>query len=165
VGSCTEKSRIADRKGGQVRYRHLTPALALSALVLLGGTALAAIMCSGECSGTGMDDRLLGSPQNDSIYAGAGDDKARGGEGDDFIKGESGNDGVYGQEGNDRIKGNGGEDTVFGGPGDDKVRGGSHGNANDGAKDILDCGQGMDTVYFTDVDVVSDDCEVENPPE
>jgi Ca2+-binding RTX toxin-like protein len=147
VGSCTEKSRIADRKGGQVRYRHLTPALALSALVLLGGTALAAIMCSGECSVTGMDDRLLGSPQNDSIYAGAGDDKARGGEGDD------------------RIKGNGGEDTVFGGPGDDKVRGGSHGNANDGAKDILDCGQGMDTVYFTDVDVVSDDCEVENPPE
>ena len=44
------------------------------------------------------------------------------------------------------IKGNSGEDKVFGGPGDLVVRGGSHGEPNDGARDILDCGQGMDTV-------------------
>jgi Ca2+-binding RTX toxin-like protein len=136
------------------------------ALLLVAGTAFAAIkMCSGECSGTDMDDRLLGSPRNDRIYAGAGDDKARGGEGDDFIKDESGDDEVYGQEGNDRIKGNVGEDAVFGGPGDDKVRGGSHGKPNDGAKDILDCGQGTDIVYFTEADVVSDDCEIKDRSE
>jgi hypothetical protein len=55
----------------------LTSALAFLALVLLTGTAFAAIMCSGECTGTDMDDRLLGSPEGDRIYAGAGHDKAR----------------------------------------------------------------------------------------
>jgi Ca2+-binding RTX toxin-like protein len=150
-----------------VRYRLLTSALALLALVLLAGTAFAEIkMCSGECIGTNMDDRLIGGTQDDRIYSMAGNDRARGGDGNDFIKGEEGNDGVYGQEGNDRIKGNSGEDTVFGGPGDDIVRGGSHGKPDDGARDILDCGQGTDTVYFTDADVVSDDCENLNfPPE
>ena len=104
--------------------------------------------------------------QDDRILAGGGNHKARGGEGDDFIKGGLGNDEVYGQEGNDRIKGNDGEDKVFGGPMDDKVRGGSHGQPDDGARDVLDCGQGTDMVYFTPgVDEVSDDCEIENPPE
>jgi Ca2+-binding RTX toxin-like protein len=150
-----------------VRYGHLTPALALLALVLLTGTAFAAIMCSGECTGTNRDDQLIGSTQDDRIFSGAGNDRARGDAGEDFIEGESGNDEVYGQVGNDRIKGNFGQDKVFGGPGDDIVRGGSHGDANDGAKDILDCGQGTDTVYFTpDVDEVHADCEnLNDPPE
>ena len=146
----------------------MTPALALLALVLLTGTAFAAIkMCSGECTGTNMDDRLIGGDENDRIYSRAGNDKASGGAGGDCIKGDEGDDEVYGQDGNDRIKGNFGADTVFGGPGDDIVRGGSHGRPDDGARDILDCGQGTDTVYFTPgVDEVSDDCEVENfPPE
>ena len=150
-----------------MRYRLLTPALALLALVLLTGTAFAAIkMCSGECTGTNKDDRLIGGAQDDRIYSRAGNDRARGGAGEDFIKGEEGNDEVYGQEDNDRIKGNFGKDKVFGGPGDDIVRGGSHGRPDDGARDILDCGQGTDTVYFTPgVDVVSD-CEMlNNPPE
>ena len=55
-----------------MRYRHLIPALALLALVLLTGTAFAAIMCSGECTGTNMNDRLIGSPQDDRIFSGAG---------------------------------------------------------------------------------------------
>ena len=36
---------------------------------------------------------------------------------------------------------------------------------NDGAKDILDCGQGTDIVYFTEADVVSDDCEIKDRSE
>ena len=151
--------------GGRVRYKHLIPALALLALVLLTGTALAAIMCRGECTGTNMNDRLIGSPQDDRIFSGAGNDRARGDAGEDFIKGEEGNDEVYGQVDNDRVKGNLGEDKVFGGQGDDIVRGGSHGRPDDGAIDILDCGQGTDTVYFTPgVDEVSDNCENRNDP-
>ena len=142
-------------------------AFALLATLVVAGTAFAVTkLCSGECTGTNMDDRLIGGPQDDRIYARSGDDTARGAEADDFIKGEQGDDEVYGQEGNDRIKGNDGEDVVFGGPGDDKVRGGSHGNPDDGARDVLDCGRGTDMVYFTPgVDEVSDDCEIPNPPE
>ena len=84
VSSHTEKSRIADRKGGQARYKLLTPALAL---VLLTGTALAAILCSGECTGTNMDDRLIGGTPDDSIYSRTGNDRARGGAGKNFIEG------------------------------------------------------------------------------
>ena len=159
---------MTDRKERKLRYyRLLTSALAMLALLLVAGTAFAEIrMCNGECRGTNMDDTLIGGTQDDRIYAGDGNDRARGREGEDFIKGGLGDDEVYGQEGNDRIKGNFGEDKVFGGPGDDKVRGGSHGQANDGARDVLDCGQGTDTVYFTaGVDEVSDDCEILNPPE
>src|SRR5215217_3272066 len=73
-------------RGGQVRYKLLTPALSLLALVLLTGTALAAILCSGECTGTNMGDRLIGGTEDDIIYSRTGNDRARGGAGKDFIK-------------------------------------------------------------------------------
>lgn len=45
------------------------------------------------------------------------------------------------------------------------MRGGTHTQADDGVPDILDCGDGTDTVYFTPrVDVVSANCEIRNPP-
>jgi hypothetical protein len=46
------------------------------------------------------------------------------------------------------------------------VRGGTAKQTDDGVPDNLYCGGGMDTVYYTPrVDLVSDDCEIENPTE
>ena len=108
--------------------------------LLAAGIAFAEITdvrCNGgECRGTGEDERLFGSASEDLIYAGGGDDRVQGGPG---------------------------RDRVFGDSGDDLVRGGTHTQADDGVPDILDCGDGTDTVYFTPgVDVVSN-CEIRNP--
>ena len=108
--------------------------------LLAAGIAFAEITdvrCNGgECRGTGEDERLFGSASEDLIYAGGGDD---------------------------RVKGGPGRDRVFGDSGDDLVRGGTQTQADDGVPDILDCGDGTDTVYFTPgVDVVSN-CEIRNP--
>src|ERR671914_291789 len=50
-------------------------------------------------------------------------------------------------------------------PGMTKGAGARTARPNDGAKDILDCGQGTDIVYFTEADVVSDDCEIKDRSE
>ena len=136
------------------------------ALMLAVGTALAVNkMCAHNCRGTGGSDRLVGSARGNTIHALAGNDRLLGRGGDDALKGGDGRDEVYGQENNDRVKGSFGRDRVYGGPGDDLVRGGTAHQTNDGARDVLDCGDGMDTVYFTPgVDVVMDNCETQNPP-
>ena len=135
--------------------------------LLAAGIAFAEITdvrCNGgECRGTGEDERLFGSASEDLIYAGGGDDRVYGRRANDALKGEQGNDKIDGQEGDDRVKGGPGRDRVFGDSGDDLVRGGTHTQADDGVPDILDCGDGTDTVYFTPgVDVVSN-CEIRNP--
>lgn len=67
--------------------------------------------------------------------------------------------------GSDRVKGSAGADEVHGGPGDDLVRAGSPGQPNDGARDVLDCGNGADTAYYVEgQDVAGEDCEIVNPP-
>ena len=106
-------------------------------LALAAGAAFAVNkMCPHNCRGTGESDRVLG----------------RGG------------DEVFGQEDNDRVKGSFGRDRVYGGTGDDLVRGGTVHQTDDGARDVLDCGDGTDTVYFTPgVDEVRN-CENPNPP-
>ena len=53
-----------------------------------------------------------------------------------------------------------GEDIVKGGGGDDLI------SANDGHKDVIDCGKGEDTVSYDDNATVKDtvkNCEVKNP--
>jgi Ca2+-binding RTX toxin-like protein len=145
----------------------LVLACALLALLLVAGTALAVTRhCNGgKCRGTGTADRLYGSAGNDTIYAAGGNDKAFGREGDDWLKGGTGNDELYGEESNDKVKGHMGRDMVFGGPGDDFLRGGTADQTNDGSRDIIDCGEGTDTVVYTPgVDEIRD-CEILNPPE
>ena len=142
-------------------------ALAFGFVLLVAGTALAATrMCQGDCRGTADDDRLVGSARANTIYAEDGNDRVLGRGGEDALKGGDGRDSVYGQEGNDRVKGSAGMDEVHGGPGDDLVRAGTPDRPNDGVRDVLDCGDGVDTAYFTPgQDVVRDDCEFLNPPE
>jgi Ca2+-binding RTX toxin-like protein len=135
---------------------------------LVTGTALAmTVRCSGgECNGTEEADRIFGSASEEIINAGDGSDEVFGRGRRDVIRGELGKDEIYGQSGNDGLKGSAGADKVFGGPGYDIVRGGTHAQVDDGARDILDCGEGdMDTVYYTpDEDVISH-CEILNPPQ
>ena len=119
----------------------------------------------GVCYGTSGADVLYGSSVKDTIYGLGGDDKVVGRGGDDGLKGGPKRDRVNGGEGDDRVRGTLGTEVVYGGPGDDLVRGGDPERPNDGVKDVLDCGPGVDTVYFTPgQDVVRDNCEIENPP-
>jgi Ca2+-binding RTX toxin-like protein len=138
----------------------------VAVMLLVAGTALAqTVNCSGgECRGTDTADRIFGSISRDIVYAKGGNDRVFGRGGDDVLKGDQGNDEVRGQSGPDRVKGGLGSDSVFGGRGDDVVRGGTHHEADDGARDVLDCGEGEDTVYYTPgVDELRD-CEILNPP-
>ncbi len=55
-------------------------------------------------------------------------------------------------------------DEVYGGPGDDLVRGGTPERPNDGARDVLDCGEGtMDEVYFVQGQDTVRNCEIPYP--
>jgi len=132
--------------------------------LLVAGTAFADIMCSGgECSGTSMADRIVGSLSSDHISAEGGNDRVFARGADDLVKGEGGNDEINGQAGKDKLKGGPGGDAIFGGVGNDIMREGSHTLVDDGFSDTLDCGDGTDTVYYTPgVDEI-EDCEILNP--
>jgi Ca2+-binding RTX toxin-like protein len=102
------------------------------------------------------NDTLEGGNGNDALIGGDGDDNLLGGLGIDFLLGERGNDALAGNEGNDRLFGGGGEDTLSGGDGDDLLLGGRgadsvFGGAGDdtiaaGNGDVIDGGEGLDTV-------------------
>jgi Ca2+-binding RTX toxin-like protein len=85
-------------------------------------------------AGGGHDDIIIGLAGNDTILGGAGDDLLEGG------------------KGNDVITGGAGADRIFGGPGSDTIY------ANDGEKDVIDCGSGDDRAVVDAYDVVKN-CE------
>jgi len=132
-----------------------------------------------------------GNGSYDSLYGGPGPDKMYGGQGGDYLFAGAGVDRLYGQGEPDRllsgnttldgrqddltddyyyggaeddeflVGGLNGVDRVFGGTGDDDIW--VAGNAATGAKEIVECGPGTDTVHFDEgVDVVMN-CEVERP--
>ncbi len=112
-----------------------------------------------ELYGETGSERIRGGPGNDLIDGGRAGDRLEGDEGDDVIKGDAGNDHLYGRDGNDKLDGGSGMDellgeagndelvggngidTFDGGPGDDVIR------AADDSADIVNCGDGNDTVY------------------
>ena len=76
--------------------------------------------------------------------------------------GDLGNDSIFGGRGNDYIEGEQGRDKMSGGKGADVIDA-----ANDdtpGAKDVVVCGRGIDTVFANAADKVADDCERVKPP-
>ena len=125
--------------------------------------------CAGGCSTDG-PDRIVGTKAGDLVIAGAGDDVIHAGDGQNVAYGQWGNDTilsgsyvdtVYGGGGNDVIRTGAGEDTIFPGPGRDVVdagRGPDHVIANDGERDVIDCGPGADRARVDKLDVVRD-CE------
>lgn len=146
----------------------LVLAIVGAVVVAVAGAALAqSISCpgGGACGGTARNDTMRGGTGDDRMVGGGGDDRMFGGSGQDMVKGKRDSDTIEGGEDDDKVKGGSGRDTVKGGPGDDIVRGGTHGKTNDGARDVLDCGGGTDTVYFVDGRDSVRNCELENPPE
>ena len=162
--------------------------------VVAGGTAWAAsITCTinVNCIGTTGADVLQGTTSDDSPIAGlGGNDTVYGGDGDDVLYGDDGpprnddgNDQVYGGPGDDRLSDNGGADLLNGGggndtiyaygdksasnPGEDTVKGGKGNDiihTDDGYKDTIDCGSGIDQVYFDqNLDQVAANCEEQYP--
>jgi len=122
------------------------------------------------CPDTSGPDRLVGTKYGDLIIGGAGDDLIHAGDGQNVVYGQWGNDmiltgsyvdTVYGGGGGDLIRTGAGDDTIFPGPGRDTVYAGTrddHIIANDGQRDIIDCGPGDDRVRADAVDVVHN-CE------
>jgi hypothetical protein len=100
----------------------------------------------GDDTSTDGDDELIGYRGHDSLSGFGGSDKLRGGRGDDFIDADEASD-------------NPGEDTVRGSRGQDLIV------ADDGFKDTIFCGRGdEDEVFFDEgLDVVADNCELQNP--
>jgi Ca2+-binding RTX toxin-like protein len=97
--------------------------------------------------GLGGDDRIRGLAGADWLIGDDGRDVIIGGSGDDAIEGGPGNDRIAGGAGNDSIDTGGGANVIFGGTGSDTIR------AKSGKRDIVDCGEGRDSVFADRVDV------------
>jgi Ca2+-binding RTX toxin-like protein len=111
--------------------------------------------------GTG-DDRLFGHPGYDTLVGDRGNDLIRAGRGSDGFRGGTalvdgpGRDRVYGGPGRDELgdpttshDGSHGADHMFGGPGADTFY------ERDGARDVLNCGPGLEQdVQFDRFDVL-----------
>jgi RTX calcium-binding nonapeptide repeat (4 copies) len=119
---------------------------------LLRGTAAADVL-----DGLAGDDRLFGYRGADRLHGGAGNDRLDGGADADRLFGDAGDDLVNGGTGNDLLAAGKGRDQLSGGPGDDVLY------AQDGARDVLRCGAGRDTVHADRIDVVDTDCEIGRP--
>src|SRR5581483_5099566 len=98
----------------------------------------------GKCfDGTDGPDHTVGTRYGDLIITNSGDDVIRAG------------------DGNDTIRTGAGSDFIVPGPGHDTVdagKGADHIWANDGQRDVIDCGPGDDTVVADRIDVLRN-CE------
>ena len=120
----------------------------LVGVMLLGGVALAK-----DIRGTFKEDVLQGTTQMDRINGLGAADTIAGKAGNDDCYGGSGADMIRCAAGNDRIDGGFGEDMLFGALGNDTI------SAADGQVDQGNCGEGDDTVYVDEPDVVNADCQ------
>jgi N-acetylglucosamine-6-sulfatase len=90
--------------------------------------------------GTMFFDSICGYGNADRIEARAGGDVVSGGHGNDLLRGEGGHDRIYPGLGLDRVYGGIGRDVIY---------------AADSRRDVIRCGEGLDTVYVNPGDVVS----------
>jgi Ca2+-binding RTX toxin-like protein len=105
-------------------------------------------------------DRLEGEEGDDTVRGDVGNDSIGGGNGNDTVDGGTGDDAIMGEGGNDTLIGGTGVDRFNGGPGDDIIR------AADDSADVIDCGEGVDTVFVeadTPTRDVLSNCETVTP--
>ncbi|WP_420003924.1 Hint domain-containing protein [Arenibacterium sp. LLYu02] len=93
--------------------------------------------------GSGNDDVLYSFAGDDTIDGGGGNDVVYAGDGADSVAGGTGQDTLYGQAGNDTIDGEAGNDVIYAGSGDDRILGGS-------GNDTMYGEDGQDTFVFED---------------
>jgi N-acetylglucosamine-6-sulfatase len=94
-------------------------------------------------------NRLRATIYYDTVCANAGADRIEARSGDDVVYGGHGDDLLYGEGGHDRMYGGLGLDRMYGGIGRDIIY------AADGRRDIVGCGDGLDTAYADRVDATS----------
>ncbi|NJM61776.1 MAG: calcium-binding protein [Oscillatoriales cyanobacterium RU_3_3] len=120
----------------------------------------------GGVQGSDNNEKILGSPVTDVVFAARGADTIEGAVGNDYLRGGKGNDRILGDDGNDILNGNEGDDFISGGPGNDLVRGGQDNDeifGNDG-DDILIGEKGTDRLTGgngTDVFILRTDTGIE----
>lgn len=113
--------------------------------------------------------RVVGSAKGDTITASAAA-RVFGGPGNDVLEGSPEEDALYGNEGADVVRGglgfdflNGGDDETVPAAADDPYRRGDSGDdiidANDGERDQLTCGGGIDEARYDGFDSMTEDCE------
>lgn len=135
-------SRPVPEKGVRMRRRTvLLLAAMLVALAVAGGVALAATI-----DGTAGDDSIRGTRGPDTIDGRGGDDTIRGFRGADSLAGSSGDDAISAGPRDETAM-----DTVSGGSGDDLIVA----RNVPAAKDVIDCGRGLDTAVVDSKDIVS----------
>jgi uncharacterized protein YceK len=114
----------------------------------------------GLLSGTDGLDWLAGKDGEDEVRGLSGRDLISGGIGNDVIYGGPGDDFVYGGDGDDEELygdhdyGDQGEDVIYGGEGNDTIYA-----WNDGQRDRLYCGEGIDHYAADKFDYVDGSCE------
>lgn len=108
-------------------------------------------------------DTLIGGPGNDLLYGISGIDDLSGGGGDDVLYGGDGNDTLSGQAGNDYLSGEANDDSITGGTGVDEFFGGTGDDTfynHDGNGEVIECGDGLDSVAFDLPLDIGYDCEI-----
>jgi hypothetical protein len=117
---------------------------------------------SGLVKGTPFRDFLYGGAGADRLLGGGRADVIDGGPGNDVLDGDGGWDTLLGGGGDDVLIGRGDPDTIVGGPGRDRMFAGGERDtifAQDGWRDTIECGRGIDTVNADRFDNVARDCE------
>jgi Ca2+-binding RTX toxin-like protein len=140
--------------------------MSLGVLVLSGVALAVTKTCiTNPCEGTSGPDTLTGTASKNQIYGRPDADYIAGRAAADNLYGNRGNDEVWGEGGSDFIDGgmHSDSDTLYGGIGNDTIRAVDELN---GWKDYIDCGDGEDTAYVDELDVVGN-CEnvFRAPPE
>ncbi|MFT6532481.1 MAG: Ca2+-binding RTX toxin-like protein [Limimaricola cinnabarinus] len=101
------------------------------------------------------DNRIDGTPGDDTLFGGAGNDEIFGGAGNDTLDGKGGTDTLHGGDGEDHLSGDA-HDTLYGGAGSDTFtpgRGGVVYGGGDGSLDDVDTLdlRGMGNIYAKDI--------------
>lgn len=99
---------------------------------------------------------FFGGAGNDRLYGGTGADYMFGGAGNDSLFGEDGDDYLGGEDGDDLLEGGTGSNTLSGGAGADTLGPSDETSSYYGYGDILDAGEGDDTIYGTPGDDIID---------
>jgi Ca2+-binding RTX toxin-like protein len=125
--------------------------LGLTALLgafLIGGVAFAITE-----TGTNGNDELIGTNKEDKLSGRGGDDYLEGRAAADTLKGGSDEDQIRGMKGRDYLSGGRGKDILLGGNGSDRIE------ADDGYRDSINCGKGLDDKANVDDKDSVENCE------